>query len=69
LKTVRESLHGRVIRGGFGPYTSPDLSPSDFYLRGRIKDKVYKTNPHNLEEITKTPAMRFKKFTGVYPRE
>jgi len=49
---VRESLYGHVIRGGFGLYFPPDLSPCDFYLPGRLKDKVYKTNPHNLEELT-----------------
>ena len=43
LKTVRESLHGHVIRGALAPYVPPDLSPCDFYLRGHLKDKVHKT--------------------------
>ena len=32
---------------------SPDLSRFDFYLGGHLKDKVYESNPHNLDEIRK----------------
>jgi hypothetical protein len=38
---------------------SPHLSRFDFYLRGHLKDKVYESNPHNLDEIRKKNIRRF----------
>jgi hypothetical protein len=51
LKTVRQTLHGRVIMCGLWPLQSPNLIPCDFCLWGSLKDKVYKTNPHTLDEL------------------
>lgn len=33
------------------PARSPDLTPLDFFFWGCLKDRVYKTNPQNLEEL------------------
>jgi transposase len=33
------------------PARSPDLTPTDFFLWGIIKDRVYATKPENLEEL------------------
>ena len=33
------------------PSRSPDLSPCDFYLWGKLKSQVYSNNPHTLEEL------------------
>ena len=33
------------------PSNSPDLSPLDFYLWGKIKDNVYKTRPQSLTHL------------------
>lgn len=33
------------------PVRSPDLSPIDYFLRGILKNKVYETKPHNLQEL------------------
>ena len=30
---------------------SPDFMACDFYLWGNLKNKVYKTNPHTLDEL------------------
>ena len=30
---------------------SPELSPCDFYLWGKLKSQVYSNNPHTLEEL------------------
>jgi len=30
---------------------SPDLAPLDYFLWGYLKDRVYKTNPQNLDEL------------------
>jgi hypothetical protein len=57
-----------VIRGGFGLYIPPDLSPCDFYLPRRLKDKVYKTNPHNLEELTNSICHENSKIYGREPQ-
>jgi hypothetical protein len=47
----KKTLHGRVIRRGLWPLHSPDLTSCDSYLWGILKDKLYKTNPHTLEEL------------------
>jgi len=51
LKTMSEGLHGHLIRRSLWPLHSPDLTCCDFYLWGSLKDIVYKTNPHNLEQL------------------
>lgn len=33
------------------PPRSPDLNPLDFFLWGHLKNVVYKTKPHNIEEL------------------
>ena len=33
------------------PSHSPDVTPCNFYLWGRLKNAVYKTNPYTLEEL------------------
>jgi hypothetical protein len=38
-------------------------------LWGSLKDKVYKTNPHTLEELRHNTAARFKQFPGKNSRE
>jgi hypothetical protein len=40
-----------IISCGLWHPHSPDLTPCDFYLWGCLKDQVYKTNPHTLEEL------------------
>jgi hypothetical protein len=40
-----------VISEGLWPPRSPDLALRDFYLCGSLEDKVYKSNPHTLEEL------------------
>ena len=50
LKTVRDSLHGRVIKRVLWPLHSPDLTTRDFYLWGSWRG--FKTeNQHTLEEL------------------
>jgi hypothetical protein len=51
LKALREVFGGRVISRGLCLPRSPDLTPCDFYLFEGLKDEVYKTNPHTLEEV------------------
>lgn len=33
------------------PPRSPDLTPLDFYLWGKLKENVYRTRPNNVEEL------------------
>jgi hypothetical protein len=40
-----------VVSRGLWPPQSPDLNPCDFYLWGKLKDKVYVNNPHTLDEL------------------
>jgi hypothetical protein len=51
LEALREIADDRVIGRGLWPPGSPHLTACDFYLWGSLKYKVYKTNPHTLEEV------------------
>ncbi|GFG35962.1 hypothetical protein Cfor_02926, partial [Coptotermes formosanus] len=43
----------RTVSKGLWPPRSPDLSTCDFYVWGYLKGKVYKSNPHTLDELRK----------------
>lgn len=60
FEILDEHFHGRVIgldyepRFGCGiewPPNSPDLNPCDYYLWGKLKDKVYRTKFRSLEQL------------------
>lgn len=60
LAHIHEHYDGRVIAKGYPakstkgtdwPPYSPDLSPMDYFLWGRVKDKVYKYKPKDLSEL------------------
>jgi hypothetical protein len=42
---------GRLISKRLWPPRSPDLSPTDFFLWGNLKDTVYSNHPHTLQEL------------------
>ena len=44
-------VHDRVISRGLWPPRSPDLTPLDFYLWGRLKGVVYRSNPKTIETL------------------
>jgi hypothetical protein len=50
LEALRQVFDGCVVSRGLWTPRSPDLTACDFYLWGSLKGKVYKTNPHTLEE-------------------
>ena len=41
----------KPIRGLDGPARSPDLNPSDFFLWGYLKSKVYTPRPATLDDL------------------
>jgi hypothetical protein len=47
LETLRLVFDDRVISSGLWPPRSPDMTPCDVYLWGRLKYKAYKINPHS----------------------
>ena len=56
LVEVRDHVFGnnRVIGVGHNvewPPRSPDLTPCDFFLWGYVKDKVFSTSPHDINEL------------------
>lgn len=54
LNVLKEMFPGRLVslRGDVGwPARSPDLSICDFFLWGYLKEKVFKTRPHTLQEL------------------
>jgi flagellar biosynthesis regulator FlaF len=50
LKALREVFDDYVFNHSLWPSRFPDLTPSEIYLCGNLKDKMYKINPHILEE-------------------
>jgi hypothetical protein len=51
LEALQEVFGDCMISCGLWPPRSLNLTPCDFYFWGSLKDKVYKTNPHTLEEL------------------
>jgi hypothetical protein len=51
FEAMRKVLNCRLIGVAFGTHISLILTPCDFYLWGSLRDKVYKTNSHTLEEL------------------
>ena len=51
LNLILEIFEGRIISKESLPPRSPDLTVCDFYLWRHLKNKVYATNPHTLEEL------------------
>ena len=41
----------RIISKNLWPPQSPDLTACDFYLWGTLKGKVYRKNPHSIEDL------------------
>jgi Holliday junction resolvasome RuvABC ATP-dependent DNA helicase subunit len=51
MEELRQVFGDRIISRGLRPARSLDLNLCDFYLWGNLKQKVYKTNPHTIEEL------------------
>jgi hypothetical protein len=51
LEALWDVFSDCVISHGFWLPYSPDLTSCDFYLWRSLKDKVYTTNPHTLEDL------------------
>jgi len=61
LEKLRQSFEGRIISRRFPqlfpgegvewPPNSPDLSPMDFFVWGRVKDLVFKRKPRDLDDL------------------
>ena len=48
---IERVFNYRIISRDLWPARSPDMTPCDFCLWGRLKNAVYKTNPRTLEEL------------------
>ena len=51
MAAVGEVFGDRVIFRGLWPPRSPDLTPPDFYLWGKLKGSVYADNPRTTDEL------------------
>ena len=51
MAAVGEVFRDRVISRGLWPPRSPDLTPPDFYLWGKLKGSVYADNPRTTDEL------------------
>lgn len=63
LRFLEETFSSRIISRGLWPARSPDLTPPDFYLWGALKGKVYKNNPHTLEELKAAITINIQEIT------
>jgi hypothetical protein len=61
---LREFFDGRIMSSVLWPPRSPDLRPCAFYLWRSLKDKLYKTNPHTLEELSYKIRREISKISG-----
>ena len=51
MAALSEVFGDRVISRGLWPPRSPDLTPPDFYLWGKLKGSVYGDNPQTTDEL------------------
>ncbi|PSN42462.1 hypothetical protein C0J52_18920 [Blattella germanica] len=51
MRELRRIFGRRLISNDFWPPRSPDLTPSDFYLWGVLKGRIYRKNSHSLNEL------------------
>ena len=51
LDAIREVFDDRIISRGLWPSRSPDLTVCDYYLWGTLKNRVYRNNPHSIDEL------------------
>ena len=51
MAAVGEVFGDHVISRGLWPPRSPDLTPPDFYLWGKLKGSVYADNPRTTDEL------------------
>ena len=51
MTAVRKVFGERVISRDLWPPRSPDLTPPDFYLWGKLKDLVYADNPRSINDL------------------
>ena len=51
MAAVGEVFGDRVISRGLWPPGSPDLTPPNFYLWGKLKGSVYADNPRTTDEL------------------
>ena len=52
MREIERVFHDRIISWDLWPARTPDMiPPCDFYVWGRLKNAVYKTNPPTLEEL------------------
>jgi inhibitor of nuclear factor kappa-B kinase subunit alpha len=65
IEELRQVFRDRIISRGLWPARSPDLNPCDFYLWGNLKQKVYKTNPHTIEELKENIRNEVSQFHQV----
>jgi hypothetical protein len=64
LEALRKVFDGLVISRGLWPPRSPDLTPCDFYLWESLKDKVYESDTHTLEELRNNIRREMARIPG-----
>jgi hypothetical protein len=60
---TNQMFSDRVVSRGLWHPRSPDLNLCDFYLWGKLKDKVYGKNPHTLDELKDNIRVKISHIT------
>jgi hypothetical protein len=63
MNEINQEFGDRVVSRGLWPPWSPDLNPCDFYLWGKLKDKVYVNNPHTPDELKDNILVEISHYT------
>lgn len=63
LNDIKEVFEDRIISQGLWPPRSPDLTVCDFYLWGTLKNRVYRNNPHSVDELKNSIRTEILKIT------
>lgn len=63
LKTFDKRFISLKTECTWPPHT-PDLSPLDFFLWGYLKDRLYKVQPKNTDQLKQSIRCENRKITG-----
>lgn len=65
IRELRRIFGTRLISNNLWPPRSPDLTPCDFYLWGTLKSRVYRKNPHSINELKDYIRQEIEAISGV----
>lgn len=65
LRFLGEFYDNRIISRGLWPPRSPDLTPLDYYFFGKLKNNIFKSRMHDLNELQEAIVRETQRVTVV----